>query len=239
MISGFSSISFNIFFILSSNSPLYFVPATADAISKEIIFLFLRVLGTIPLTIILASSSTIAVLPTPASPIKIGLFLHLLHNTSKSLLISSSRSITGSNSLFLALSVKLTPSSSINIFFPFLTLLFLIKPKEKSSYISDKLIFIPKNILIAIPSPLSNKAENKCIVVTLPSLFSLLSKTAFSITFLRRGVYKNKDDSRLPTPIILMISFLNLSYVKLYFFNLSDTTLSFFKMDNTKCSVPI
>ena len=66
IMSSFSSISFNIFLTLSSNSPLYFVPATVLAISKLIILLFFKHLGTSPMLINLLNSSTIAVFPTPA-----------------------------------------------------------------------------------------------------------------------------------------------------------------------------
>ena len=66
------------FFNLSSNSPLYFVPATNDPISKVTNLLPIKVLGTVPKEILCASPSTIAVLPTPGSPIKTGLFFVLL-----------------------------------------------------------------------------------------------------------------------------------------------------------------
>lgn len=53
--------------------------------------------------------STIAVLPTPGSPIKTGLFLVLLERILIVLLISSSLPITGSNLCFLASSTKFVP----------------------------------------------------------------------------------------------------------------------------------
>ena len=73
---------------LSSNSPRYLVPATKLDKDKEIIFLFNNFSGTSFLLILKANPSTIAVFPTPASPIKIGLFLHLLDNISIILSIS-------------------------------------------------------------------------------------------------------------------------------------------------------
>ena len=54
----------------------------------------------------MAKPSAIAVLPTPGSPIKIGLFFVLLDRTCITLLISSSLPITGSNKPFVAFSVK-------------------------------------------------------------------------------------------------------------------------------------
>ena len=65
-------------FILSSNCPRYFVPATIDVISKEIIRFSCRFLGQSPFNILIARPSTIAVFPQPGSPIIIGLFFFLL-----------------------------------------------------------------------------------------------------------------------------------------------------------------
>ncbi len=69
------------FLSLSSNSPLYFAPATRAPISRDISLVFLRLSGTSPLMILCANPSTIAVLPTPASPINTGLFLVRLFKT--------------------------------------------------------------------------------------------------------------------------------------------------------------
>ena len=62
------------FLIRSSKSPRYFVPATIEVKSSATIFLFAKSSGTSSLTIFSASPSTIAVLPTPGSPIRQGLF---------------------------------------------------------------------------------------------------------------------------------------------------------------------
>ena len=88
--------SFKTFFNLSSNSPRYLAPATKEAISSSQIVLFFKLAGTSPFTILRASPSTIAVLPTPGSPINTGLFFVLRDKTLVILLISSSRPITGS-----------------------------------------------------------------------------------------------------------------------------------------------
>ena len=56
--------------------------------------------------------STTAVLPTPGSPTKIGLFLFLLHRIVIASSISSSLEIIGSYSLFAAFSVMLTQNTS-------------------------------------------------------------------------------------------------------------------------------
>ncbi len=91
-----SSTSFKTAFSLSSNSPRYLAPAIKEPISSSYKDLSFRVVGTSPLKIRQASPSTIAVLPTPASPIKTGLFFVLRDSISITLLISSSRPITGS-----------------------------------------------------------------------------------------------------------------------------------------------
>ena len=97
IISPFESFtSFNTAFSLSSNSPRYFAPATKEPMSNSQIVLFFRLFGTSPFTIRCANPSTIAVFPTPASPISTGLFLVFLDNILVILRISSSRPITGS-----------------------------------------------------------------------------------------------------------------------------------------------
>ena len=73
------------------------------------ILLFCNLAGTEPSTISCANPSTTAVLPTPASPIKTGLFLVLLFKISITRAISLSRPITGSIFPFLARAVKSVP----------------------------------------------------------------------------------------------------------------------------------
>ena len=92
--------------ILSSNCPLYFVPATSEPISKVRILLFSKVWETFLCTIFKASPSAIADLPTPGSPIRTGLFFFLLESIWDILSISGSLPIIGSNSPLSAISVK-------------------------------------------------------------------------------------------------------------------------------------
>ncbi len=66
--------SFTIALSLSSNSPLYFAPATNAPMSSEKICFERRFSGTSPRTIRCANPSAMAVLPVPGSPISIGLF---------------------------------------------------------------------------------------------------------------------------------------------------------------------
>ena len=100
-----SSISLSTLFNLSSNSPLNFAPAISNPRSRLRSRLFRNPLGTSAFTILVASPSTIAVLPTPGSPIKTGLFFVRRQMTCIVLLISSSRPITGSSLPLIAASV--------------------------------------------------------------------------------------------------------------------------------------
>ncbi len=103
--------------ILSSNSPRYFVPAIKEPRSKAIISLSLMDSGMSPVIILWAKPSAIAVLPTPASPIKTGLFFVLLDRTCINLLISPSRPMTGSSFLCRAKEVRLRVYFSITWYF--------------------------------------------------------------------------------------------------------------------------
>ena len=104
-----SVISFNTAFKRSSNSPRYFAPATRAPISNWIRRLCLSPSGTSPLTIRCASPSTMAVLPTPGSPIRAGLFLVRRDRTWIVRRISSSRPMTGSSFPCRAMAVRSRP----------------------------------------------------------------------------------------------------------------------------------
>ncbi len=65
----------------SSNSPLYLAPATSEPMSRATILLFLNPSGMSPPTILIASPSTMAVFPTPGSPMSTGLFFVRLERT--------------------------------------------------------------------------------------------------------------------------------------------------------------
>ena len=88
--------SFKTFLSLSSNSPRYLAPAIKAAISSSQMVLSFKLLGTSPFTIRPARPSIIAVLPTPGSPIKTGLFFVLRDKIRVIERISSSLPITGS-----------------------------------------------------------------------------------------------------------------------------------------------
>ena len=91
----------------SSNSPLYLAPATSAPISSENSCLFFKFSGTSPRRIRCASPSTIAVLPVPGSPIRIGLFFVRRLRICNTRRISSSRPITGSSFPLRAASIRL------------------------------------------------------------------------------------------------------------------------------------
>ena len=92
-----SAISLSTAFSRSSNSPRYFEPATIAPRSSAISRRSRRPSGTSPATIRWARPSTIAVLPTPGSPIRTGLFFVRRLSTWITRRISSSRPITGSS----------------------------------------------------------------------------------------------------------------------------------------------
>ena len=97
--------------IRSSNCPRYLVPATMSARSRVMTFFSRNNSGTLPPAISWASPSTIAVFPTPASPMSTGLFLVRRHSTWMTLSISLSRPMTGSTSPFRAISVRSRPNA--------------------------------------------------------------------------------------------------------------------------------
>ena len=81
----------------SSNSPRYFAPASIAPRSRLIKVLSRRVSGTSPSTMRWARPSTTAVLPTPGSPMRTGLFLVRRLSTCTTRRISLSRPMTGSS----------------------------------------------------------------------------------------------------------------------------------------------
>ena len=93
-------------FSRSSNSPRYLAPATIAPRSSAATFLSRSGSGTSPLTIRSASPSTMAVFPTPGSPMITGLFLVRRERTCITRRISSSRPMTGSSFPLRAISVR-------------------------------------------------------------------------------------------------------------------------------------
>ena len=106
------STSFSTLLSLSSNSPRYLAPATMADMSSSMSSLSRMVLGTSPLTMRWARPSTMAVLPTPGSPMSTGLFLVRRESTWTVRRISSTRPTTGSSLPWRARSVTLRPYCS-------------------------------------------------------------------------------------------------------------------------------
>ena len=93
----------------SSNSPRNLLPATSAPRSRAITRRSRRLSGTSPETMRCASPSTMAVLPTPGSPISTGLFLVRRASTWMTRRISSSRPTTGSSLPWRASAVRSRP----------------------------------------------------------------------------------------------------------------------------------
>ena len=105
-------ISFSTALRRSSNSPRYLEPASRAPMSSAITRRSRRLSGMSPATIRWARPSTIAVLPTPGSPISTGLFLVRRDSTWITRRISSSRPITGSSLPCSASAVRSRPNFS-------------------------------------------------------------------------------------------------------------------------------
>ena len=84
-------------FMRSSNCPRYLVPATIEAISKDTKRLLNSTGDVLCCTMSCAKLSTMALFPTPGSPISMGLFFFLRHNISAKRRISFSLPTTGSS----------------------------------------------------------------------------------------------------------------------------------------------
>lgn len=93
-------------FSRSSNSPRYFAPAIIAPRSRVRILFESRASGTSPPIMRMAIHSTMAVFPTPGSPIRTGLFLLRRARICIARRISSSRPMTGSIFHFFAWSIR-------------------------------------------------------------------------------------------------------------------------------------
>ena len=125
MISRFFSNSLRTAFILSSNCPRYFVPATSEARSRVKTLLLNKALETLRCTMRNASPSAIADLPTPGSPIRIGLFFLRRLRICEILSSSFSRPTIGSSLFSSAAFVRSRPKLSSTGVFDLLSAVFL------------------------------------------------------------------------------------------------------------------
>ena len=102
-------ISFSTAFRRSSNCPRYCAPAMSAVMSSENTVRSFSPSGTSPRTIRCARPSTMAVLPTPGSPMRTGLFFVLRERMRITSRISVSRPITGSSLPARAISTRSVP----------------------------------------------------------------------------------------------------------------------------------
>mmetsp|Transcript_15128 Transcript_15128/g.24895 ORF Transcript_15128/g.24895 Transcript_15128/m.24895 type:complete len:228 (+) Transcript_15128:956-1639(+) len=102
----------------SSNSPRYLAPAMRAPISRAMRVRPCKDWGTSPDAMRCARPSAMAVLPTPGSPIRTGLFFVRLERICMVRRISSSRPITGSSLPSLASLVRSRPYFSSTSYFP-------------------------------------------------------------------------------------------------------------------------
>mmetsp|Transcript_67002 Transcript_67002/g.216591 ORF Transcript_67002/g.216591 Transcript_67002/m.216591 type:complete len:231 (+) Transcript_67002:893-1585(+) len=112
MTSPDSFISLMMFFKRSSNSPLYFEPDNSMPMSNWMMRLFLNISGTSPSTMRLARPSAMAVLPTPGSPMKTGLFFWRRARIWMARSISSSLPTNGSKAPSAHALVRSLPNSA-------------------------------------------------------------------------------------------------------------------------------
>ena len=242
MMASFAAASSSIiFFKRCSNSPRYLVPATTEAKSKAKIRLLERTSEISPWAIFRAKPSTIAVLPTPGSPISTGLFFVRRANICTKRSISSSRPITGSSLFWAANFVRSRVySSNVGVLLlltvvsrSFLGVFKLIscektalssfKSPESASPIKLSTVsrteskLRPKlaNILPAIPSSSRIRPSKICSVPiwSEPNIWD--SSTDSSKTFLARGVKGISPSSIIvsPMPTIFSISWRTLRNV--------------------------
>ena len=152
---------------LSSNSPLYLVPAMSIPRSSDTSSLSLRLSGTSPLAILIARPSTTEVLPVPASPISMGLFLLLLESICINLMISLSLPITGSNLSSRASCVKLRVNLVRVLFFFLGAISTSIELRRFSRvFIAISLLILNRAIRLTISGSASMILRNICSVET-------------------------------------------------------------------------
>ncbi len=160
--------SLSTLFRRSSNSPRYLAPATSADMSSSTMSLSLMVDGTSPDTMRWARPSTMAVLPTPGSPMSTGLFLVRRLSTWMVRRTSSTRPMTGSSLPWRARSVTLRPycSSASNCCLAS-WLVTRLSPRS-FSYASLTRLPVTPALRSTLPaSPLSSaSAQSRCSEVT-------------------------------------------------------------------------
>src|SRR5216684_916696 len=151
----------------SSNCPRYFVPATMSERSRERMRLSARNGGTSPSEMRWARPSTMAVLPTPGSPMSTGLFLVRRHRIWMTRSTSPSRPTSGSSEPSEAAWVKSRlNSASSDVSFGRAAVAFSPEVRANSSRKVDSRS--PRSINISAPKHFSSRRipSSKCSVPT-------------------------------------------------------------------------
>ena len=173
----------------SSNSPRYFAPASSAPRSSAKMRLLFRPSGTSPRTMRCARPSTIAVFPTPGSPMSTGLFLVRRESTWMTRRISSSRPITGSSLFRRARSVRSRPYFSSAWNFPSgfgsVTRWF---PRISRRASRARSRVMPSRLRCCPTDPVSSTiARKRCSVETYSSVSASISRCAWFRTRRRRA----------------------------------------------------
>ena len=165
----------------SSNSPRNFAPAISAPISSDSTRRPRKPSGTSLLIMRCAKPSTIAVLPTPGSPINTGLFLVRRCNTCIVRRISSSRPMTGSSFPISACAVKsMQYFSKACRFSSTLASVTFSPPRSCSMACSIFVLFAPAAFNACPASPLSSmhaSTNNSLAIKASPRCWASLSVT--------------------------------------------------------------
>ena len=144
----------------SSNSPRYLAPAIKDPMSREMMVLLAKLLGTSPFAIRCANPSTMAVFPTPGSPIRTGLFLVFRDKIRITSKISSSRPITGSGFSLCARFTKSVPYFSSALYPLSCSLDVTFSPPRNSSIFSNAFLAVTPCCFKKLANSLLFKSNN-------------------------------------------------------------------------------
>ncbi len=185
------TISCSTAFRRSSNSPRYFAPATSEPMSSATMRLSLRPSGTSPRTMRCARPSTMAVLPTPGSPMSTGLFLVRRASTWITRRTSSSRPITGSSLPRSASSVRSRPYFSSAWYLPsgFWSVTFCAPRTDSTAFITASRVSPRSRSRSAAGArpPSLTIARNRCSVLVNWSCIAVAAAWACSSTRRSRG----------------------------------------------------
>ena len=187
-----ASISLRTVLSRSSNSPRNFVPAMRAPRSSARIRFSLSDSGTSPAAMRCAIPSTMAVLPTPGSPISTGLFLVRRERTCIARRTSSSRPMTGSSFPLRASSVRSRVYLASAWYFPSASgSVTRCVPRTSASALRRVSLRTPASFSarLAAPKSLATSASRRCSLETYSSLNSLDCLVASS----------NRSVSRRPT----------------------------------------